>query len=120
MTAHHLLKRGKLTTLYNKRLREIAVLMYKVKNDLCPNNIKNLFNNNNNRYNLRNNDFIIPRVNTTRYGKHSIRYLGPVIWAKLDKKTRTLKTLKDFKGVINNTDIQHLIFNGQLQELHFM
>ena len=51
-----LLKRANLKTLRNRRLHDIAVLMFKVKNDLCPNNIKNLFVINNNKYNLRNND----------------------------------------------------------------
>lgn len=83
--------------------------MYKVKNDLYPNNIKILFDINNNRYNLRNSDFIIPRVSTTRYGKHSLRYLGPVIWSKLDGKTRTLRTLQEFKSALHTLDIQSLI-----------
>ena len=104
-----LLKRANLKTLRNRRLHDIAVLMFKVKNDLCPNNIKNLFVINNNKYNLRNNDFIIPRVSTTRYGKHSLRYLGPVIWSKLDGKIRALRTLQEFKNALHKVDIQSLI-----------
>ena len=42
-------------------------------------------------YALRNADFIVPRYNTVNFGKHSIRYLGPVLWSKLsmDVKDRT-------------------------------
>ena len=29
-------------------------------------------------YNLRTPDFVIPEYNTVIYGKHSIRYLGPI------------------------------------------
>lgn len=108
-TYSDLLKRANLKTLRNRRLHDIAVLMFKVKNDLCPNNIKNLFVINNNKYNLRNNDFIIPRVSTTRYGKHSLRYLGPVIWSKLDGKIRALRTLQEFKNALHKVDIQSLI-----------
>ena len=25
----------------------------------------------------------MPRINTTTYGKHGIRYIGPVIWSNL-------------------------------------
>ena len=35
-------------------------------------------------YGLRNSgDFLIPRYNTTTYWRHSLRYVGPVIWSKL-------------------------------------
>ena len=68
-----LLIRAKLPTLYNRRLQDIAILMYKVKNGLCPDYLFRLFISRSNKYNLRNNDFIIPRVNTTGYGKHSVR-----------------------------------------------
>ena len=30
---------------------------------------------------LRNHDFVIPRLRTVAYGKHSLTYLGPVIWS---------------------------------------
>ena len=72
-TYPELLQRAKLPTLYNRRLRDIAILMYKVKNGLCPDYIFRLFIISSNQYNLRNNDFIIPRVDTTGYGKHSER-----------------------------------------------
>ena len=104
-----LLKRANLKTLCNSRLHDIAVLMFKVKNNLCPNNIKNLFVINNNEYNLRNNDFSIPRVSTTRYGKHSLRYLGPVIWSKLDGKIRAQRMLQEFKNALHKVDIYTLI-----------
>ena len=68
-----LLIRAKLPTLYNRRLQDIAILMYKVKNGLCPDYLFRLFISRSNKYNLRNNDFIIPRVNTTGYGKHLVR-----------------------------------------------
>ena len=31
---------------------------------------------------FRNSDFTIPRFRTVAYGKHSLTYLGPVIWSK--------------------------------------
>ena len=59
-------------------LQEIAKIMYKVKYNLCPSCISDIFNISNRSYNLRNSGNF-----TTTYGKHSIRYNGPVIWSKL-------------------------------------
>ena len=54
--------------------------MYKVKDNLSPEYISELFGKSNNRYDLRNADFNIPRYNTVKYGKHSFRYNGPSIY----------------------------------------
>ena len=51
----------------------------------------------NSKYNLRNKDFSIPRVNTTKYSKHSIRYLGPYLWSKINIDLRQKMSLKAFK-----------------------
>ena len=42
-TYEELLKRAKLPTLHNRRLQDIAILMYKVKNDLVPSYIYEIF-----------------------------------------------------------------------------
>ena len=57
---------------------DILILMYKVKNSLAPEHICNMFFQQDKHYNLRS-DFPVPRYNTVKYGKHSIRYLGPHI-----------------------------------------
>ena len=68
-----------------ERLQDIATLMYKVKNGLTSSSPAEFFRFKNEAHNLRNSDFEIPRFETTSDGKHSIRYLGPYIWAKLSK-----------------------------------
>ena len=86
--------------------------MYKIKNGLCPNYISR-FIFSSNQYNLRNNDFVVPRVNTTGYGKHSVRYLGSVLWSKIDRKLRELKTLYGFKRKIMMADLaKHILPNN--------
>ena len=80
-----------LTTLYNRRLRDIVILMFKAKNKLLPKYLQDLFNlqdDGEKRYNLRNSDFIMPPFNIIKYGKHSLSYLGPSLWSKLTKKGR--------------------------------
>ena len=53
--------RDSLITLQNRRLKDIAILMYKVKHKLCPTKIFELFNMHCTHYNLRVAVFAIPR-----------------------------------------------------------
>ena len=43
---------------------------------------------------VRRGDFNIPRFNSVNYGKHSLRYLGPVIWSRLKNDIRNAPSLK--------------------------
>ena len=93
-----LLRRADLPTLLNRRLQDMYTLMYKVKDKLCPPYIlSNIFNEHNSKCNLRQPDFSIPRFTTVTHGKHSIRYLGPKLWAKLPKSIQEASSLKLFK-----------------------
>ena len=75
-----LLDKGDLMTLQNRRLHDIATLMYKVKHKLCPTKICELFHIHCSAYSLRVAEFAIPRFKTRKYGKHSLTYLGPKLW----------------------------------------
>ena len=97
-----LLSRAKLPSLYNSRLRDIAILMFKVKNGLAPDYIMELFRNSNKGYSLRNADFDLPRFSSVRYGKHSIRYLGPYLWSRLS-------AVGNFRNSIRDKDLTALI-----------
>ena len=79
-----LLHRANVPTLHTRRLQAIAILMYKVKNGLPPPYIADLFVVTSSQYHLRNYDFVILRFRTVAFGKHSLTYLGPVIWSKLN------------------------------------
>ncbi|XP_048586210.1 uncharacterized protein LOC125568304 [Nematostella vectensis] len=108
----NLLERAKLPTLLNRRLQDIVILMYKVHNNLCPPNICGIFNRYSANYNLRQADFSLPRYNTTAYGKHSLRYLGPKLWGKLSVTIRSSPSLNTFKRKIREIDISLLIDDG--------
>ena len=107
-----LLKRAELPSLHNRRLQDICVLMYKVKNNLCPPYINDIFINHISKYNLRQTDFSTARHSTTTYGKHSLRHLGPKLWGKLPSELREVKSLKCFKNKIRSLDISTLIDIG--------
>ena len=98
-TYEELLKKGRLSSLKNRRLQDILILMYKVKNSLAPEHVCNMFFQQDRHYNLRS-DFPVPRYKTVKYGKHSIRYLGPHIWGKISQELRSKTSLQAFrKGV---------------------
>ena len=78
--------------------------MYKVKNDLVPSYISEIFTRKDTCYNLRDNDFEIPRFNTIRYGKHTLRYQGSYIWSKLGNSLRKLPSLSIFKTNIRRVN----------------
>ena len=76
-TYESLLQTANMPTLYNRRLQDLANLMFKVKNGMSPWYISEQLQTSNANYNLRNSDFVSPRYNNGIYGKHSIKYRGP-------------------------------------------
>ena len=93
-----------LPSLYQQRLQNIAIFMYKVKNGLVLTYITEIFNTAPKRYNLRYADFNIPRFRTVHYGKHSVRYFGPHLWNKLEQSDRENPNFKskDLSLLIDN------------------
>ena len=83
----------------------MAIEMYKLKNNLGPSLLIDIFNLNNQtiRYNLRENtDFLIPNVKTVHYGKDSLQYFGSVIWKLIPIDIRLSTSINDFKNKIKN------------------
>ena len=100
-------------TLYNRRLQDIAIFMFKIKHGICmlPSTITELFNTSHTNYNLRNADFRQECFNTTKYGEHSLRHFGPLLWSKINRELRSAPapTLSNFKKRIRMTDTASLI-----------
>ena len=84
--------------------------MYKVKNNLAPTDVAELFNLNNSSYSLRNKYFhLSTRFNTVTYGKHWFRYFGPLLWKRLNNKVKQSPSLQSFKNAIRNLDISGIL-----------
>ena len=83
--------------------------MFKVKKGLAPDYKMELFRNSNKGYSLRNADFDLPRFSSVRYGKHSIRYLGPYFWSKLSAIDKNRLTIGNFTKNIRDKDLSALI-----------
>ena len=110
-----LLRKAKLMTLGCHRLQDIAIIIYKAKYNIhaCPQYIKDIFKLNKPCCRLRNSgDFFIPRYNTTTYGRHRLRYVGPVIWSKLSKDVKNAESIYSFKKKICKVDLGKVITKG--------
>ena len=68
----------------NRRLQDIRILMYKVKNWLCPQLVRDFYTTQQPPpYNLRRSDFVLPRFVTVTYGKRSSWNSHVNSWANL-------------------------------------
>ena len=87
-------------SVYHLNIQLVAVEMFKVKNDLCPELMKCLFKINPNPR-AGQQTFVIPSVETVYMGKLSLSYFGPVVWeTMLPEKYKTIETLNKFKDEI--------------------
>ena len=78
--------------------------MFKVKNDLSPPFMKELFNHKENEKGTRSGDtFERPHVNSVKKGDRSLRTFGPIVWnTMLPKNLKVCKSLDDFKNSIKS------------------
>ena len=82
------------------RLKQLAVTMYKIHNDLSPSYLRRIFTNTSNvhSHNLRNSElnYYVPRPRTES-AKGSLHYRGSVVWNKISSEIRNLPSLNVFK-----------------------
>ena len=98
-TYEDLLKRDGSVRIHHKNIQLVAVVMFKVKNDLCPELMKCLFQINPNPRDGH--TFVIPNVKTEYMGKLSLSYFGPVVWeTMLPKEYKKILTLDKFENDI--------------------
>ena len=98
-----LLEKDCAITIHTKNLQLLMTEMYKIKNDLSPAFMQEIFYNNESHYKLQNdNKFLQPRVRSVNYGTESIRFKGPQLWQKLPQSIRNSDSLHQFKPRIKN------------------
>ena len=98
--AQHLSK-DKSFTVHHKNVQKLAIEMYKVKNELCPKIMLDLFKEVTHPYNLRNGLICGSyKIKTVRYGTETITYLGPKIWSIIPDEIRESASLETFRQKI--------------------
>ena len=48
-------------------------------------------------------------IHTVKYGKHSLRYLGSILWSKVNEKERTSPCVENFRNCITKKDLEALL-----------
>ena len=98
-TYQELLRKDKSVCIHHRNIQLVAIEMFKVKHDICPEIMKNLFSFNQNPYSSK--VFIRPNVNSVHKGEWSMRWFGPVVWDEmLPEKFKEIQVLETFKEEI--------------------
>ena len=87
-----------------KNLQELVTEIYKVKNEMGPDIMKDIFELHNPLHNLRSscNQFWRENIKTVHYGIQSVRYLGPKIWKLAPNNIKYSDSLSTFKKLIKS------------------
>lgn len=97
-----LLKSG-LPTLKIRRLRTMALEVFKIIYKKSPVYLHDIINLKQSHYSFRKDNLVeIPQVRTTGCGLHSVRYAGAALWNELPNEIRLQANINQFKSLINN------------------
>ena len=83
-----------------KNIQRVAILMFKVRNNLCPSFIQEIFELNEKVHNTRSNSqFLRSKVATVSWGDPFLWSFGPIVWNKMVpdelKKMTSFPAVKD-------------------------
>ena len=93
-----LLSKDGSVTIHTRNLQVLATEMFKVRKDMSPAIMKEIFQVRENPYDLRQNSyFAIPKVNSVYHGSESISNLGPRIWNLVPDRLKEIADLSSFK-----------------------
>jgi hypothetical protein len=100
-----LLEKCKSTTLHLKRMKIIALEVFKSLNDLNPKFMNEMFNRKEMPYDLRDPDILVPpKFKKITYGKNTFRYHGAHIWNLLPSVVKSCTTIDNFKLMLKAWD----------------
>ena len=93
-------------TLSNRRLQDIAILIFKAVNGMLPEYISDLFVVRNNVKCLRGtNKLVVPHKKTSNFDLKSTTFIGAKVWNSLPDKLRKTKILKKFKKAVRELNL---------------
>ena len=103
LSFQELLDKENSVTVHHRNLRKLAIEMYKVKHNLSPLPMQELFVDHINTYDLRNKrSWALPTPTTINYGTETVRYRGPKTWDLLPNDLKESESLDTFKRKIKN------------------
>ena len=98
LTFQELLNKDDSVTTHHRNLQKLATEMYKVKNQLSPLPIQELFTEKIYRHDLRNKrSWESSNMRTVKYGTQTVRNMGPKTWDLVPTEIKESKSLCEFK-----------------------
>ena len=103
-TFEGLLKKDNSLTFHHRNIHHVAIEMFKVKHDLCPPFMKDIFTYKVNQKGTRSGDtFDRPNVDSVKKGDRSLRSFGPIVWnTMLPDKLKQCESLSEFQTSIKS------------------
>ena len=102
-TFPELLEKDNSVSIHQRNLQNLALEMFKVKNNLAPEIMSELFVSNKLHYNLRKNtDFKHASARTVLYGTETVSVLGPKVWNLLPVDLKNSSSIIEFKRKIRS------------------
>ena len=99
------MEKCKSTTLHFKRMKVIALEVFKSLNNLNPNFMNEMFNRKDLAYDLRDPDILVPpKFKKITYGKNTFRYHGAHMWNLLPSEVKSCTTIDNFKLMLEAWD----------------
>ena len=101
LSFEELLRKDNSFTMHHRHLQKLAIEIYKVRNNLSPMLMKDIFPERNMTYNLRNmNSFQSINVNSVYSGQETVSFRGPKTWALVPDNIKNAISLSEFTAKI--------------------
>ena len=96
--------------IHHRNIQFVAIEMFKVKNDLCPEILKGPFKLNPSLKNGK--DFLRPNVNKVFKGEGALRWFGPIVWNNmLPENLKTMSNAFLRMGTVSDFSILSSYYN---------
>ena len=100
-TFEELLKKGNLVSIDHRNLQVLAIETFKIKSNMAPEFLNEIFQNKALLYNLKtNSNFSSRQVHSVYHGTELLSFLGPKTWELIPEDTKQSESLKIFKNKI--------------------
>ena len=100
-TFDKLLNKNNSVSIHHRNLKVLVTELYKVKSNMAPEILNEIFQNRTSSYTLRtNSSFAVRPVHSVYRGTESLSFLGPKIWELVPEDVKQSESLEIFKKKI--------------------